>query len=124
MTAVTSVLTFGCTSVSASARSRLAVADELLNDEVGRFVRTHRGRIDAQFSIFGRLVRAVDAGEILELAGARLGVEAFDVALFGFGERRIDEDLEELAFRDHLPHHLSLRPERRDKGREDDQARI
>ena len=43
----------------------------------------------------GRLVRIGDAGEVRDLAGECLLVQAFDVA-FGDGlERRVDEDLEE-----------------------------
>jgi hypothetical protein len=43
----------------------------------------------------GRLVRIIDAGEALDLAGARLGVEALRVAGLRDGERRIDMHLEE-----------------------------
>ena len=45
----------------------------------------------------GRLVGRVDAGEVGELAAAGLGVEALRVALLGDLERRVDEDLDELA---------------------------
>ncbi len=45
----------------------------------------------------GGLVGAVDAGEVLQLAGAGLLVEALHVARLGHRQRRVDEDLDELA---------------------------
>ena len=47
---------------------------ELLDDQVGRLLGAQRGRVDVDLGILRRLVRAVDAGEVLELAGARLRV--------------------------------------------------
>ena len=61
---------------------------------------------------FGRFVGAVDAGEVLELARARLLVEALHVARLGHGERRVDEDLDELALGQHRADHLALGAER------------
>ena len=61
---------------------------------------------------FGRLIGAVDAGEIGQLAGPRLGVEALDVAPLGLGQRRVDEDLDELALGQHRADHLALGAER------------
>src|SRR4029078_8925049 len=74
--------------------------------------------------MFRWLVRAVDAGKVLELAGARLGINSFDIALLRFGERRIDENLEELALRNHPANHVALSPERRNEGGEHNQARV
>ena len=48
---------------------------------VGGLFGRHLGRVDADFGLGRRLIGAVDAGEVLELAGARLLVEALDVAL-------------------------------------------
>src|SRR3982751_5048612 len=64
---------------------------QLLDDEIGSLLRAHRRRVDADLRLLRLLIGAVDAGEVLELAGARLRVEALGVALLGFGERRIDE---------------------------------
>ena len=83
-----------------------------------------RRRVDADFGGFGLFVRAVDAGEILELAGPRLGVKALGVALLRLGQRRIDEDLDELALRKHLAHHVALGAERRDEGGQHDEAGV
>src|SRR4029079_17348269 len=74
--------------------------------------------------MFRWLVRAVDAGKVLELAGPCLGIKSFDIALLRFGERRIDENLEELPFRDHPANHVALSPERRNEGGEHNQARV
>ena len=45
----------------------------------------------------GAFVRRGDAGELLDLAGARLFVEALRVALLADFERRVDEDFDEIA---------------------------
>src|SRR5690348_4755280 len=102
----------------------LAPPQQLLDDQVRGFVGRHLCRVDADFGVLRLLVRAVDAGEILELAGAGLGIEALGVALLGFGERRIDKDLEELALGNHPPDHVPLGPERRDEGRQHDETRV
>ena len=78
-------------------RSLAGLAEQSRGDQLGRFLRAHPRRVDPDFRRFGRLVGAVDAGEIGELAGARLGVEALGVARLGDGQRRIDMDLDELA---------------------------
>ena len=56
--------------------------------------------IRAQFDFrFGwRLVGSGDAGEFLDLVGARFGVKAFGIALFADFQRRIDEDFNELSW--------------------------
>ena len=48
---------------------------------------------------FGRFVRRVDAGEVLQLAAPRLLVQALRIARLRHLERRVDEHLEELALR-------------------------
>src|SRR6185312_10402072 len=45
----------------------------------------------------GPLIRRVDAGEVADLAGARLAVETLRVAPFALLQRRVDKHLEELA---------------------------
>ncbi len=72
----------------------------------------------------GSLIRTVDAGEVLDLAGPRPLVEPLGIAGFGDGERRIDKDLDEFAGLEDLPRQLPLGPEGRDEGREHDQAGI
>ena len=53
--------------------------------------------LDDDLGALGRLVRVVDAGEALDLAGERLRVEALDVAPRALVERGGDEDLDERA---------------------------
>ena len=64
---------------------------------VGSGLRRQRHRVDPDLRRLGRFVRRVDAGEVLDLAAARLLVEALRIALLGDRERRVDEDLDELA---------------------------
>ena len=47
---------------------------------------------EVDFRGLRRLVVAVDAGEIFQLAAPRLGIQPFDVAALTFFQRRIDED--------------------------------
>src|SRR4051812_47797119 len=56
----------------------------------------------------GTLVRRIDAGEVADRACPRLRVEALDVALPGDVKRRVDEDLDELAFVEQFARHAPL----------------
>src|SRR3546814_4010287 len=67
---------------------------------------------------------AVDAGEIFELAAARFLVEPLHIARLGDLDRRIDEDFDELAVRDHRAHHFTFNTKRRDERGQHDQPRI
>src|SRR3954453_21959786 len=69
-------------------------------------------------------VRTVDPGEVLELARARLGIEALGIALLRFAERRIDENLEELAFGHHPSDHVALGTKWRNERSQQDQAGV
>ena len=62
-----------------------------------RGVRLRRGvlGVERQLGVQRRLVRVVDAGEAGDLARARLGVPALDVALLADLEGRVHEDLHE-----------------------------
>src|SRR5262245_21354194 len=70
------------------------------------------------------LIRRVYTGEVLDLATASFFVKTLRVPLFGYAERRIDEDFNELTFPDQAPGHAALRTKWRDKRREHDEARI
>lgn len=50
---------------------------------------------DGDLGVLGGLVGAADAGELLDLAGARLLVQALGVALLGDGDGDVDVDLDE-----------------------------
>ena len=52
---------------------------------------------------------AVDAREVLQLALARLRVQALGIALLALGDRRIHEYLEELARPNKLARHAAAR---------------
>src|SRR5947209_5548417 len=107
-----------CGLVAETARS--APLQKLLDDQVrGRFGAELR-RVDVDLGVVRDLIGAVDAGEILELPSARLGVEPLGVALFGLGQRRIDEYLDELAWWQHVADHFPLGAEGRDEGGEQD----
>ena len=83
-----------------------------------------RHGVEHQLRRFRRLVGRIDAGEIGNAAGARLGVQALDVALLAHFQRRIDEHLDELAGREQVAGHPSFAAERRDERDQHDQAGI
>ena len=61
------------------------------------FLGGHLRGVDEDVRLKGRLVGAIDAREVLELARARLFVEPLDIARLGNGQRRVNEYLKELA---------------------------
>ena len=69
----------------------------LLDDQIGSLLSRHLLSVDAQLRRLRRLVRRVDTSEILQLTTARLAVQALDVPPLRLGQRRIDEDFEELT---------------------------
>ena len=104
--------------------AEIAVAAQPLDQAVGERGRVGGGGIQPDVRLERRLVGRVDAGEMLDLARPRLLVEALRVALLDDVERRVDEDLEELAGADQLARHPPLRAERRDEGDEHDQPGV
>src|SRR5262245_15312491 len=81
-----------------AARLLLAEVAELLalSQDLGRALRDGLlVRVAGDLGPERRLVRVADAGELLDLAGARLLVEALHVALLADGERRVDEHFDE-----------------------------
>jgi hypothetical protein len=62
---------------------------------MGRGIAGHG--LDVQLGPLRRLIGARDAGEVLDLAGLRLLVEALGIALDTDLDRRVDEDLDEFA---------------------------
>ena len=77
-----------------------------------------------QLRLFRRLINLIDAGEILDLAGQRLLVEALGIARDTILKRRIDENLDEFALVHEFAHHPAVGSEGRDEGAENDQPRI
>ena len=82
-----------CGSAQRYAAAQYSTPVERRDDRVGGLFGGHRGGVDADVRILGRLVWAVDAGEVGKLAGAGLGIEALVLAL-GFRQRvsiKLDE---------------------------------
>ena len=71
-----------------------------------------------QLGLGRRLVRRGDAGELLDLAGARLLVEPLHVALLADLDRAVDEDLDEVARLHDRAHLIAVGAVRRDEGRQ------
>src|SRR5215208_7560716 len=69
----------------------LEVVEDLLRRLLGRLL----VGLDGELGVLRRLVGVRDAGELLDLAGARLGVKALDVALLADLERGLGVDLDE-----------------------------
>ena len=81
-------------------------------------------RPEMNFGRFGRLVVAVDAGEIFEFPAPRFGIESFDVAALTLLQRRVHEDFDELAVLEQAARQLALRAKWRNKGDKHNQPRI
>src|SRR6185369_1597925 len=83
-----------------------------LDHLIGRLLGAAVHRVDTQLRFLRCLVRRIDASEVGELAAARLPVQALHVALLGHLERRVDVDLDELAFAQQAARHRAFRAER------------
>ncbi len=79
---------------------------------------------DNQIRGLGRLIRLIDASEILDLACNGFFVEALWIARYAFGDRRIDEYFDEFAVIEQVAHKLPLSPERRDERAQNNQPRL
>ena len=76
----------------------------LPSDELRALLRLVRLGVEHELGARGRLVRVADAGELLDLAGERLRVEALGVAARALVDRGVDEDLDERrVLLGHLP---------------------
>ena len=96
-----------------------------VGEHVGEAVRDGAaGGVDADGRVLRLLVGAGDAGELGDLAGARLGVEALAVAALALLERRGDVDEHEVAagVLHHLADLLAGLVERRDRRADRDAA--
>lgn len=90
-------------------------------------------RVDGDLGVLGGLVRRADAGELLDLARARLLVQALGIALLGHLDGDLDVDLDEGDGLIGRPGRLggvqgageiAVRLERRDEGRQGDGRRV
>ena len=102
----------------------VAGVPEGLEDVVEGVVDGAAGGVDADVGVLGLLVGGGDAGELGDLAGAGLGVEALAVAALALLERRghVDEEEGAAGVLDHLPHLLAGLVERRDRAADRDAA--
>src|SRR5215213_274467 len=97
--------------------------DELREDQLRvRFGRVGH-RVDDEFGAERRLVRVVDAREVLDPTLAREGVHALRVARLADLQRRVHEDLEETFVAEHRAALVARRAVRAD-GRADDAAAV
>ena len=92
-----------------------------MNDARNTLLDTHRARIEGELRVLRRLVGIADAGELFDLAGDGLCIEALHVALDALLERRRDVDLDEVGA-DQLTRGRAHRAIRRDRGHEDEHS--
>src|SRR5262249_34401765 len=93
-------------------------------DQVDALTDGSRRGVYEQGGIFGRLVGRGDAGELGDLADARLPVEALDVPGLADLERRAEIYLEEPIRADDLARALAVLPERRNHRHQRDRAGV
>src|SRR5713101_227394 len=100
-----------------------ALALEVQNDGLRRFLGAQLGGVNYDFGIGWRLIRIRDAGEFLDDAGASLGVQAFTVALFTHFDRGGCVNQNKPAERfNHLSHRFASRLIRSDRSADRDAA--
>lgn len=68
---------------------------KILGDHDDRLLDTRLLTVNVHLRLLGGLVGRADAGEVLDLAGAGLLVQALGVALLGLFDGDVDEDLDE-----------------------------
>ena len=74
----------------------VAQRDQLVDDLVDALLDRLLAGVEGDLGVERGLVRVVDAGETLDLAGAGLGVEALDVAPLADLDRGVAVDLDEV----------------------------
>src|SRR5581483_2024129 len=77
-----------------------------------------------ELGLLRRLVRRRDAGELGDLPGAGLRVQALHVAALALLDRTVDEDLDEVARLHDGAHAVAVAPVRRDERRQVDDAGV
>jgi integrase len=100
--------------------------EEVLEEDPDRFFDRRGFGADDDFRIFGGFVGGVDAGELLDAAGAGFLVEVFRVARLANMEGGADEDLDEIAaaFDGDLAGATPVEPVGGDEGGDDDDAAV
>ena len=101
-----------------------ALANEFVNNIVDELLDFDMAGINNNIGGLGWFIGRIDPGKIRNLPGPRFFIEPFRVARLAYIERRIDKDLDKFTLAKKIPRHAPFRPERRDKGRHHNQARV
>ena len=102
----------------------MAAPFKLLDDPIGQSLGRVASGIECQLRRLGRFIGLVHAGEILDLARQRALVQALRIAGDDGLERRLNEDLEELALRRRVAYEPPFGLERRNERAEHDEPRV
>ena len=84
---------------------------QVFEQAVNRFGHGQRVCIEMYLGCLRIFVGAVDAGKLLDFTPNRFFVESFRVATFADFERRIDENLNELALGQYIAHDAAIAAE-------------
>lgn len=101
------------------------VVNEVLGDNGNGALDVDLVGLDVDLGLDGGLVRGRDAGELLDLAGAGLLVQALGVARLDDGEGRVNKDLDEgeAGLVVQVAREVTVRDVGRDEGGEGERAR-
>jgi len=100
------------------------VGFQVVEDDVGQFLRGMSGGIEMDFGVERRFVGIVDAGEALDLASPRFFVEPFGVSRLAHLKRSIHEDLDEISRFHGSPDAVAVDAVGTDKSGDGDDARF
>lgn len=95
-----------------------------LNHPLNALLQRQHPGVDDELGVLGLLIGRGDAGELLDLAGARLFVQPFDVALLADLQGCLAVDLQEASGHDEFANPLTVSAERGDEGGHDDHTRL
>ena len=116
--------TRGCARRRRAQRFRYPCASRWRNQRRHARLDGERGRVEHQLGSLRGLVGRRDAGELRDLAGAGLLVEALRVAPLAGLERRVDVHLDEVARREERPGRVAVRAVGRDERGQHEHAAV
>ena len=102
----------------------MAASFKLLDDPIRQSLGRFLSGIESELRRLGRFIWLIDTGEVLDLAGQRSLVQALRIAGDNRFQRRLNEDLQELAFRRSVTSQPSFGSEWRDERAEHDEAGV
>ena len=85
---------------------------EIIEQLIDRLRNAYATGVNAHLRVFRSFVRAVYAGELLDLAALRFLVEPLRVTGTAYIQRSVDKDLDELPLREDIPNNLPVGTER------------